>query len=101
VRPFLVGGWALDGAAAIGSGIDAVHVWGINLAQPATYVFLGAITAFGDRPDVGAAFGAQFTRSGYTAALNPPSGVWEILVYAHSAASGQFTPAPPVLITVR
>ncbi len=101
-RPLLAGGWAIDGAAVAGSGIDAVHIWGINLAQPTTPVFLAAITAFGDRPDVAAVFGAQFTRSGYTAIINPPSaGVWQILVYAHSAVTAQFTPAPPVIITAR
>ena len=64
---FTIAGWALDPQAAIGGGIDAVHVW----ARPARRLidarreFLGAATLDGARPDVAAAFGGQFDRTGY------------------------------------
>ena len=42
-------------------------------------------------PDVGAAFGAQFTQSGYTITATMPSpGNWFVLVYARNASTGQF-----------
>ena len=101
-RSLVVGGWAIDPAASSGTGIDAVHVWAWSVADPSQYVFLGAPTAFGDRPDVGSAFGAQFTRSGYTIVGTLPSaGSWIILVYPHSSVSGQFGLPTGALVTAR
>ncbi len=101
-RPFVVGGWAIDLGAASGSGIDAVHVWGVNTAQPGTAVFLGAASSFGDRPDVGSVFGAQFRTSGYTIVVSPPTpGVWDIFVFPRNATTGQFEAATTRRVTVR
>jgi glucose/arabinose dehydrogenase len=92
-------GWALDAAAPSGTGVDAIHAW----AAPASggpFVFLGATTTFVDRPDVGAFFGARFTPSGFNLGVNaPPPGVWDLYVYAHSTATGQFTVSAPIRIT--
>jgi hypothetical protein len=99
-RPFLVGGWVFDGAAVSGNGIDALHVWAVSAGGSSQ--FLGAATEFGDRADVGAAFGAQFTRSGYTITATLPSpGSWFVLVYARNASTGQFEAPVGVPITVR
>src|SRR4051812_16123497 len=96
---FVIGGWALDAAAATGSGVDAIHVWAFPITGGSP-VFLGATTTFADRPDVGAMFGGRFTRSGFTFGVtSPPAGVWDVYVYAHSTATGQFQNAPPVRIT--
>jgi glucose/arabinose dehydrogenase len=101
-RPFVVAGWAIDGAASTTAGIDAVHVWGINIAQPGNPVFLGSATSFSDRTDVGAVFGAQFTNSGYNILVNPPAaGVWDLVVYARSTVTGQFVSAAVVRVTVQ
>src|SRR5207253_2385583 len=35
VQPFRVGGWAVDRGAALGTGIDAIHVWAFNVATGA------------------------------------------------------------------
>jgi glucose/arabinose dehydrogenase len=101
-RPFSVGGWALDGSAASGSGVDAIHIYAYPVA-PATGppIFLGVPTR-GPRPDVAAAFGSQFIDSGYNlivSALAP--GTWDIVVYARSAASGAFETARVVRAIVR
>jgi glucose/arabinose dehydrogenase len=99
-RPFLVGGWVFDGAAVSGTGIDALHVWAVSAGGSS--VFLGAATEFGNRADVGAAFGAQFTQSGYTITATLPSpGNWFVLVYARNASTGQFEPPAGIPITVR
>jgi glucose/arabinose dehydrogenase len=100
-RPFVVTGWAIDRSAASGTGVDAVHVWGVPVSPGGAAVFLGA-ASFGDRPDVAAAFGAQFRTSGYGVIANPPAaGVWDLLIFAHSTVSGQFENAFVVRVTVR
>ena len=99
-RPFLVGGWVFDSASLSGNGIDALHVWAIS--STGTVQFLGAASGFHDRPDVGAAFGAQYTHSGYTITATVPSaGNWLVLVYARNASTGQFETSVGVPITVR
>lgn len=102
-RPFLVGGWAADAAAASGTGVDVVHVWAYPVA-PATGppVFLGAADYGGVRPDVGLFLGNQFAPSSYNlfvSALAP--GTWDIAVFARSTVSGAFGPAKVVRVTVR
>jgi glucose/arabinose dehydrogenase len=97
---FGIAGWAVDGASAEGPGIDTIHVWATR--SDGQTVFFGATTAFFDRPDVGAAFGAQFTRSGFDVqGTLPGPGNWSLLVYARSVLDGQFRLATPVTITVR
>jgi glucose/arabinose dehydrogenase len=99
-RTFLVGGWAINTAAASGIGIDALHVWALD--PSGSYSFIGAVTTFSNRADVGTAFGAQFTQSGYTIIGTLPSaGNWFVLVYPHNALTGQFEPPVGVPITVR
>jgi hypothetical protein len=100
-RPFIIGGWAIDRAAPAGTGIDAIHVWGVPVSPAGPPVFLGP-ASFGDRPDVAGVFGAQFRGSGYGVIANPPfAGVWDILVFPHSTVSGNFEPAGVVRVTVR
>jgi glucose/arabinose dehydrogenase len=98
---FVIGGWALEATAPSGIGVDAVHSW----ATPAAggpFVFLGATTDFVDRADVGAVFGARFTRSGYLIlATSPPPGTWDVYVYARSTTTLQFQPFGPVRVIVR
>jgi hypothetical protein len=98
---FVIAGWALDASAPTGSGIDAIHSWATP-ASGGTFVFLGATTTFSDRADVGAIFGARFTRSGYSlVASSPGPGTWDVYVYARSTATGSFQVSGPTRITVR
>jgi hypothetical protein len=92
-------GWAIDAFSPAGTGIDAIHVWGIPISNPGPAVFLGATTTFVDRPDVGAIFGARFTQSGYgIIASLPAAGAWDIYVFARSFGTGQFDAALPVRV---
>ena len=100
-RPFIVTGWSIDRAAASGTGIDTIHVWGVPVAPAGGPVFLG-VASFGTRPDVAAAFGPQFSSSGYGLIANPPAaGVWDIVVFPHSTVSGVFEPAGVIRVTAR
>jgi glucose/arabinose dehydrogenase len=97
---FVIGGWAIDPAAPAGTGINTIHIWAFP-ADGAAPVFLG-VPSFGDRPDVTAAFGAQFQGAGYGLAVTAlPPGSWYIVVYAQSSVSGQFDAVGVALVTVR
>ena len=109
--PVTIAGWALDPQAAIGSGIDAMHVWAmardtgsdpsLTRSTPSP-VFLGAATLGGARPDVAAAFGRPFGAAGYrftTSALAP--GEYDLIVYVHTARTGRWEDARTVHVTVR
>jgi hypothetical protein len=98
---FVVAGWAVDLAAGSGTGIDTVHVW----AYPATGaapIFLG-VAAYGDaRPDIGALFGQQFSGASYSLAVDRlPPGTYDIVVYPHSAVTGDFHGAKVVRVSVQ
>ncbi|HEX9367463.1 MAG TPA: hypothetical protein VF921_12595, partial [Vicinamibacterales bacterium] len=61
-----------------------------------------AASSFGDRPDVGSVFGAQFRTSGYTIVVSPPTpGVWDIFVFPRNATTGQFEAATTRRVTIR
>jgi hypothetical protein len=85
-----VAGWAADQAAKSGTGVDGVTVYvdGV-LAGNATYGV--------SRPDIGGAYGTQFTASGYYLDIDLKTmapGVHAIEVRAHSAVSGTETIYP-------
>ena len=97
---FVVAGWVLDGTAASGAGIDAVHVWAYPTsgAPPA---FLGAATLGISRPDVAAAFGAQFGASGFALPVaDLGAGTYTLIVYAHQASTGTFAIERAVRVAV-
>lgn len=98
-QPFVVGGWAIDLAAAGGSGIDTVHVWAYPLAGGAPF-FLGVAATGGERPDVAAVYGRQFNASAYdlTAVLRP--GAYDLVVYVHRTATNRFDGAQVVRVIV-
>jgi hypothetical protein len=97
---FQIGGWALDLAAAAGPGVDAVHVWAYPAAGGAA-VFVGAVASGSARPDVGAAFGAQFKTAGFNMVGRLPPGTYTLAVFAHSAVANTFNNTLAVPITVR
>jgi hypothetical protein len=97
---FVIGGWAIDPAATTGTGINTIHIWAFP-ADGSAPVFLG-VPGFGNRPDIVAAFGAQFAGAGYGLAVTTlPPGAYYLVVYGHSSVSGQFDAAGVVLVTVR
>ena len=99
-QPLQVSGWAVDGAATSGTGMDAVHVW----AYPAAGnpVFLGAATYGLSRPDVAALHGVQFTASGFSLRASSvlAAGPWSIVVYGHSSVTGTFNATTTVNVTL-
>ena len=98
-EPFQIAGWAIDTNAATGTGVDAVHIWGTP--SGGSPVFLGAATYGGARPDIGQAFGSQFTNSAYWLVVaNQPIGSWQIIVYAHSTVTGTFNQARVLNLTL-
>jgi hypothetical protein len=100
-RPTLLQGWAIDGRAADGTGVDAIHVWGFptNGGSP---VFAGVATLGQSRPDVGQAFGSRYANAGFYRSLTAlPAGTYDVVAYAHSAATGQFDQQRVVRITLQ
>src|SRR5262249_45087490 len=99
VEPFLVGGWAIDGAAPTGTGVDAVHVYAVP--SGGSPIFLGAAIYGGARPDIGSLFGSRFTNSGYSLIVTGlAAGAYQLQVFAHSAATGTFSNMRTVSATV-
>jgi hypothetical protein len=89
-EPFILAGWMFDATAASGTGISTIHVWAFPLSGAAAQ-FVGVATYGGSRPDVGAAFGSQFTPSGFgisVAGLAP--GAYRLGVFGWVAAMGTF-----------
>jgi hypothetical protein len=107
---FDVSGWALDRAAASGIGVDTLHVYAYHNPHLATNeppVFLGVATLGIARNDVGAAFGARFTNSGYEFNVNSAAAgfihgdVYNIVVWAHSTATGTFNNVAVVRVRIQ
>ncbi len=99
-QPFVIGGWALDGGAASGSGVDALDVWAYP-ASGASPIYVGGASLGGNRPDVAAAYGAQFTLSGFGLqgrGLAP--GRYQLVIFARLAQTGRFDLVRVVDITV-
>lgn len=101
-QSFTLAGWAIDTSATSGPGVDAVEVWGYpNPANGSGPRYFGGATYGGARPDVGAAFGSQFTNSSWSLnVVGQPPGTYDIHVYAHSTVSGTFNQEQTVTVTV-
>ena len=95
-----LGGWAVDLAALEGAGIDTLHAWAYPVGGGAP-VFVGTAKAGGPRPDVASLYGAAFSGAGFTLTGTLPAGTYDLVVYAHSAASDTFAGAETVRVIVR
>ena len=93
-QPFVLAGWAFDAIAPSGTGIRTIHVWAFQ-SQPWDYhlpvpAFVG-VPNFGSRPDVGAAFGTQFTPSGFELVVSGlPPGAYQLSLFGWVDAIGGF-----------
>ena len=92
-QPFALSGWAIDQAAATGTGVDYVDVWAYpNPGSGASAVYWGPTTLGGSRPAVGAQYGAQFTNSGFTLTVTgKAAGSYLMQVGIRSAVTGTWT----------
>jgi hypothetical protein len=96
----VVTGWAVDTAAASGSGVDAIDVYGFPTAGGAP-ILVGVGSTGGSRPDVGAALGsAQFASAGFTVSGTLPPGSYTLVAYSHSVIGG-FNASMAIAVTVR
>ena len=101
---FSIAGWAIDQAATSGTGVSAVEVYAFPPTPSATDTgtYLGTAAYGGARPDIGSAFGSQFTNSGYGLTVNSltPGSSYRLVVFVKSAVSGQFAANATVHVTV-
>jgi hypothetical protein len=83
-----VTGWAIDAAAASGTGVDVVDVYAQPIAGGAE-THLGRASYGEDRPAVASSYGAQFRASGYRlTTVLPGLGAWHLRVRARSVLTG-------------
>ena len=101
-QPFVVAGWAIDPAGpTTGTGIDVLHVWAHPVDGSAAR-FVGVAAYGGTRPDVAKIFGNRFLKSGFSIGLQGvPAGTYDVVVYGFSLATGKFSVAGSVRVTVR
>ena len=98
---FSVAGWAVDVAAASGTGVTAVHGYAFPPAG-GTPLFLGVATYGGARSDIGSLFGPQFTNSGYALTVRnlTPGASYRVVMFARSSVSGTFAASKTVNVRV-
>jgi hypothetical protein len=104
LQPLRIAGWAIDLAAATGSGVDTVHVWAYpNPGSETPPIFLGVAPYGGDRADIGVAFGNdRFRYAGFDLTTTGlVRNTYQIVVYAHSTVTGSFNQAQTVNIEIR
>jgi hypothetical protein len=99
--PFTIAGWAIDPAAATGTGVDAIHLYAFQVPyQGNPGIFLG-VASYGDsRPDVGANYGPRFTNSGFHLSnVRLAAGGYQIAAYVHRTTTQLFDVLQVVNIT--
>jgi hypothetical protein len=101
-QPFAITGWALDGGASGNAGVDFIDIWGYpNPGSGAAAVYMGQARTGGSRPDIAAAFGAQFAGAGYGIAVKGlPPAVYQIVAFAHSTVTGTFVDSRTITVQV-
>jgi len=98
-RDFHLGGWAIDWEARANTGIQTVHVWAYP-AGGAPPIFLG-VPIPGARPDVAAAFGANFLNCGYGLNVHGLApGAYMLAIFPYSALRGGFDYANAVAVNI-
>lgn len=98
-EPFMIGGWAVDLAAAEGTGVTTLHGWAYPASGGAP-IFLGATVYGGARPDVAAAHGEQFKDAGFGLIVQGlPAGDYDLALFAWSTETNGFV--APKIVRVR
>jgi sugar lactone lactonase YvrE len=97
---FTLAGWAVDLASLDGAGVDTLHVWAYPVGGGAP-VFVGVAEPGGKRPDVASLYGAAFAAAGFTLRGTLAPGTYDLVVYAHSAATHAFEAAETTRVIVR
>jgi hypothetical protein len=91
-QPFTVSGWALDQSAALGTGIDLIHVYAYpQSGKPPLFVGVGRYGVH--RYEPAKTFGRQFENSGWTATVDKlPGGSYTLVVFGRDLLAGRFVP---------
>ncbi len=107
--PFSIVGWALDRAASPSvpmnllqtqTGVDAIQVWAYPISGSAP-VFVGA-PARAARLDVANAFGSRFLGAGFQlTGATLPAGVYDLVIFARSTVTREFSLVRVIRITVQ
>jgi glucose/arabinose dehydrogenase len=86
-QPFLVSGWAVDRAATAGTGVNLVQVF-VSVPGSGVRTFVGNAQSWA-RPDVAAAFGANFLQSGFSLMVGGlAAGSYDLIVQPRSSITG-------------
>jgi subtilisin len=99
---FQIGGWAVDLAAASGTGIDQVQVVAYpNPGSGAAPISLGNASYGFSRSDLGSVFGSQFTNSGFNLTVTTlRGGRYRLVATGHSTVTNSYSVLREVLVTV-
>jgi hypothetical protein len=97
-----LGGWAIDRASTIDTGVSTVHVYAYpNPGSGEAPIFLGVADYGVARPDVGAIFGSQFTNSGFNLYLPPLTpGPYLLVAFPFSTMTNAFLAPATVTVTI-
>jgi hypothetical protein len=88
-RAIFATGWAIDRRASSGPGVTAIQAWAYP-AGGAAPIFVGSAQMPFERADIAAIYGSRYRDSGWTLGGTLPSGSYQIVFFALSAATGQF-----------
>ncbi len=98
--PFAIWGWAIDPAAATGTGIDDVGIWAVPHDGSAAW-YLGNANYGIERRDVGGYFGdSRFDPSGFSFDINSLApGNYTLWFFAHSTVADSWNNSFPYVAT--
>jgi subtilisin len=101
-QPFQIGGWAIDLAAASGTGIDQVHITAYpNPGSGAAPIALGNAAYGLPRSDLAGVYGAQFTNGGFNLAVHAlPGGRYRLVAMGRSTVTNGYSALRDVLVTI-
>ena len=94
-----IAGWALREGLGDTAGTDAVHAWAFPVGGGSP-VFVGATLDRAARPDVAAALGGEFLRSGFDITGSLAPGIYDLVVYVRNSRTRVFDQARVVRLTV-
>src|SRR5215471_12709670 len=99
LQPFTMSGWAVDAAAATGTGVDVVQIW----RRPASGadVLLGTATLGQSSPGASALYGSQFASAGFTYNVSGlSSGSQSLYARWHSTVANVYNSSALVTVNV-
>jgi subtilisin len=101
-QPFQIAGWALDLAAASGTGMDEVQVTAYpNPESGAAPIPLGRASYGLPRSDLGTTFGSQFTNGGFALTVNGlRGGRYRLVATGHSTVTDSSSVLRELFVTI-